>query len=78
MVQSLCGLGLVDGGPGGGELGGCEVAVGGVGSVDVVVDAPGFDDHSGLPRGEVTSNVWCREALREDVSHAQAVSQGVP
>ncbi len=48
MVQSLCGLGLVDGGPVGGELGWAEFAVGGVGSVDVVVDPPVLDDHPGL------------------------------
>ncbi len=48
MVQLLCGLGLVVGGPGSGELGWGEVAVGGVGSVDVVVDAPVPDDRAGL------------------------------
>ena len=44
----LCGLGLVDGVPFGGELAGGEVAVGGVGSVPVVVNAPVFDDYSGF------------------------------
>ncbi len=35
--------------------------------------------HLGLPRGEVTSGLWCREVpQREDVRHAQAVPQGVP
>ena len=35
--------------------------------------------HLGLPRGEVTSDLWCQEVLqREDVHHAQAVPQGVP
>ena len=48
MVQVLCGLGLVDGGPLGGELAGGEVAVGGVGPLPVVVDAPVLDDHSGF------------------------------
>ena len=38
MVQGLCGLGWV-GGPRGGELAWGEVAVGGVGSLPVVVDA---------------------------------------
>ncbi len=47
MVQSLCGLGLV-GGPRGGELGREEIAVGGVGSVHVIVEAPVLDDHSGF------------------------------
>ena len=42
-----CGLGLVDG-PGGGELSGAEITVCRVGSVDVVVDPPVLDDHSGL------------------------------
>ncbi len=43
-------MGLVDsvGGPVGGELGWGEVAVGGVGPVLVVVDAPVFDEDSGL------------------------------
>lgn len=45
MVQSLCGLGLVDGGPVGGELGWAELPVGGVGSVDVEVGPPVPDDH---------------------------------
>ncbi len=50
VVQGLCGLGLSDllGGPGGGELGGGEAAVGRVGTVLVVVDAPVPDEHSGL------------------------------
>jgi hypothetical protein len=39
---------LVSGGPGRGELGGGEVAVGAVGSVLVVVDPPVFDEHLGL------------------------------
>ncbi len=47
MTQSLCGLGLVDG-PLGGELGWAEVAVGGVGSIDIVVDSPVLDDYAGL------------------------------
>jgi hypothetical protein len=38
---------LVDG-PLGGELGWAELAVGGVGSVDVVVDPPVLDDHAGF------------------------------
>jgi hypothetical protein len=37
VVQVLCGLGLVDCGPLGGELAGGEVTVGGVGPVPVVV-----------------------------------------
>ena len=48
MVQALCGLGLVGGGPAGGELGWGEVAVGGVGTVDVVVDAPVLDEDLGF------------------------------
>lgn len=33
----------------------------------------------GLPRDEVTSDLWCLMVLqREDVHHAQAVPQGVP
>ena len=61
VVQWLCGLGLVDrllGGPGVGELGGGEVAVGGVGPVLVVVDAPvpdedlGFEEAVELPEVE--------------------------
>lgn len=48
MVQVLCGLGLVGRGPLGGELGWGEVAVGGVGPLPVVVDAPVLDDHSGF------------------------------
>ena len=48
MVQVLCGLGLLVDGPGPGELGWGEVAVGGVGSVVVVVDAPVADDHLGF------------------------------
>jgi hypothetical protein len=39
---------LVSGDPGLSELGRCELAVGAVGSVDVVVDAPVLDDHLGL------------------------------
>jgi hypothetical protein len=46
VVQALCGLGLVGRGPGLGELGWGEVAVGGVGSVHVVVDASVLDDHA--------------------------------
>ena len=40
----------------------------------------GIDDEPmGLPRGGVTSDLWCREVLQgEDVHHAQAVSEGVP
>ena len=45
MVQALCGFWLLDG-PGPGELGWGEVAVGGVGPVLVVVGAPVLDDHS--------------------------------
>ncbi len=60
MVQGLCGLGLlvVGGDPGLGELVGGEVAVGGVGSVLVVVDAPvadedlGFEERVELPEVE--------------------------
>ena len=48
MVQSLCECWLVSGGPGRGELGGGEVAVGAVGSVLVVVDPPVFDEHLGF------------------------------
>ena len=48
MVQLLCDLGLVFGLPLGGELGWGEVAVGGVGSVLVVVDSPVLDDHAGF------------------------------
>lgn len=32
----------------------------------------------GLPRGEVTSDVWCREVLLEGCSHATALSPRVP
>jgi hypothetical protein len=50
VVQLLCGLwvGLLVDGPGSGELARGEVAVGAVGSVVVVVDAPVADDDSGL------------------------------
>ena len=48
MVQGLCGLGLVSGGPGLGELGWCEVAVSGVRSAHVVVDAVVLDEHLGF------------------------------
>lgn len=50
------------------------------GATEVVLGAPLGTRTvvEGLPRDEVTSNVWCREALREDVHHAQAVPQGVP
>jgi len=44
VVQVLCGLGWIGGGPLGGELGWGEVAVGGVGPLPVVVDAPVLDD----------------------------------
>ena len=47
MVQLLCGSGLVDG-PLRGEVGGGEPSVGGVGSVDVVVDPPVLDEHAGF------------------------------
>jgi putative transposase len=46
-VKLLCGW-LVVGGPFGGELVRAEVAVDRVGSVDVVVDSPVLDDHSGF------------------------------
>ena len=48
MVQALCECWLVSGGPGLGELGGGEVAVGAVGSVVVVVDAPVLDEDLGF------------------------------
>ena len=48
MVQALWECWLVSGGPGLGELGGGEVAVGAVGSVLVVVDAPVLDEHLGF------------------------------
>jgi hypothetical protein len=32
----------------------------------------------GLPRGEVTSDVWCREAPLKGCRYAQALSPGVP
>ena len=44
----LCGLGLVVDGLRCGELGWGEVAVGGVGPLPVVVDAPVLDDHARL------------------------------
>ncbi len=48
MIQSSCGLRLVRSGPSSGEFGWGEFAVGGVGSVGVVVAAPIFDDHAGF------------------------------
>jgi hypothetical protein len=48
MVQLLCSLVLVDGGPLGAELARGKVAVGGLGSVLVVVGPPVVDDHSGF------------------------------
>jgi hypothetical protein len=48
MVHRLCVLGLVPEVPGGVELGWGQVAVGRVGTVGVVVDAPVLDDHAGL------------------------------
>jgi len=48
LVQVLCDFGLVGGGPVLGELGWGEVTVGGVWSVDVVVDAPVFDEDLGF------------------------------
>ena len=48
MVQALCECWLVSGRPGLGELAGGEVAVGAVGSVLVVVDAPVLDEHLGF------------------------------
>jgi hypothetical protein len=48
VVQRLCEHWLVLVGPGSGVLAGGEVAVGAVGSVDVVVDPPVFDDHFGF------------------------------
>ena len=43
VVLSLCGLGLVDGGPLGGELDWAELPVDGEGSVAVVVSPPVVD-----------------------------------
>ena len=51
MVRVLCECWLVSGGPGLGELAGGEVAVGAVGSVLVVVDAPVVDEHLGFEEG---------------------------
>ncbi len=51
MVQLLCEYWLVSGGPGLGEFVGGEFAVGAVGPVHVVVDAPVLDEHLGF--GEV-------------------------
>ena len=48
MVQSLCEYWLVSGGPDLGELGGCEIAVSGLGPLGVVVDAPVLDEDLGL------------------------------
>lgn len=48
VVQLLCECWLVSGGPGLGELVGGEVAVGAVGSVHVVVDAPVLDEGLGF------------------------------
>ena len=48
MVQSLCDFLLVVGFALLGELGGCEVAVGGVGPVHVVVDSEVLDQDLGL------------------------------
>ncbi len=50
MVQLLCDLGLVVDFPLGGKLGWGEVAVRGVGPVQVVVDAVVLDDHPGLEK----------------------------
>ncbi len=50
MVRVLSGLGLVVG-PLFGELDGGEFAVGGVGTVVVVVDAPVFDEDLGFEEG---------------------------
>ena len=72
MVQLLCGLGLVDG-PLGGELGGAEVAVGGVGSVDVVVDPPVLDQHAGLE--EVVEVAAVEELVAE--AAVEALDPGV-
>lgn len=59
MVQRLCGFELFDvlGCPGLGELGWGEVAVGGVGTVLVVVDAPVADEHLGLKEAVKLSQV---------------------
>jgi len=46
VVQLLCGFWLVVDGPGVGELGWGEVAVGRVGTMVVVVDTPVLDDHA--------------------------------
>ena len=48
MVQRLCECWLVSGDPFLGELVGCEVAVGAVRSVRVVVDAPVLDEDLGF------------------------------
>lgn len=48
VVRALRERWLVSGGPGRGGLGGGEVALGAVGSVDVVVDAPVLDQDLGL------------------------------
>ena len=47
VVRALCERWLVSGGPGRGGLGGGEVAVGAVGSVDVVVNTPVLDQDLG-------------------------------
>jgi hypothetical protein len=74
VVQLLCGLGLVDGGPLGGELGWCECAVGGVGPVPVVVDAPVLDDHAGLEQRAELRQV---EQLVTELSTSSAASARV-
>lgn len=72
MVQLLCGLGLV-GGPGGGELGGAEVAVGGVGSVHVIVDPPVGDDDAGFE--EVVPSAAVQQLVAQAV--VEALDPGV-
>ena len=78
MVQALWECWLVSGGPGLGELGGGEVAVGAVGSVLVVVDAPVLDEHLGLE--EVVERQPLRNSSRSRPlkDSIQAFCQGEP
>ncbi len=58
MVQALCECWLVSGGPGLGELAGRELAVGAVGSVQVVVDSPVLDEHLGFEQAGESTGCW--------------------
>lgn len=76
MVQLLCECWLVLAGPGLGELAGGEVAVGAVGSVGVVVDAPVLDEDLGFEQGVKGPAVRNSSRSRPLKDSIQAFCQG--